>query len=62
MQSSDLALARKALVYAICLDIIRGAINSIGSVNTADASKSSMIIYEELTKAAKTTSDQKVGA
>lgn len=53
MKENQVAVARKALTYAILCDLVRGSIVSLGSVNTADSGKTAAIVYDEVTKAAK---------
>lgn len=43
---------RKALAYLICCDIVKGAITNIGTANSADGRKTSMIVFEEVKAAA----------
>lgn len=45
---------RKALAYVICLDLVKGALSNIGSVNSADGSKTASIVFDEVSKAAET--------
>ena len=54
--NNNVNLSRKALVYAICFDIAKTALSMIGSVNEADKSKTSMIVYDTVTAAAKAKS------
>lgn len=41
-------LMRKALVYAVVLDITTSALSRMGRVNTADTSKVTTIIYDKM--------------
>lgn len=49
---NQIEVARKALAYAITCDIVRGSVTAIGSVNTADSSKTATIVFDEVAKAA----------
>lgn len=51
MAPNHIEVARKALAYAIFCDLIRGSISAIGSVNTADGSKTASVIVDEVQKA-----------
>ncbi len=44
---------RKTLCYALCLDIVKGAVSTLGSVNAADKTAVTGVVYDELTNAAK---------
>lgn len=49
--SNNEAIARKALAYAICFDMVKAAISNIGRVNGSDHTKVNMIVYDEIAKA-----------
>lgn len=46
------ALMRQTLVMAICYDMAMAAIQSVGSINTADHKTVHLVVYEALRQAA----------
>lgn len=46
------AIKRQALTLAVCYDLVLAAVQSIGTVNTADQDKISLIVQEAIKNAA----------
>ena len=57
MGTNHIAIARKALAYAILSDMIKNSITAIGSVNTADSSKTASIVNDEVVNGVKNKSN-----
>ena len=54
---SDLELAKKALMYSICYDIVKLSATGLANVQTTDKTQRSMIAYDEFTKTIKNKKD-----
>lgn len=57
MGTNHLAIARKALAYAIFSDIVKGSIASLGSVNSSEPAKVAAVVHDEVVNAVKNKSN-----